>query len=447
MIGEKEFQGLAERILSKSKADQTEVLFQAAESALTRFANSYIHQNVAESNAVVRIRAVVGKRTGIATTNDLTPKGLDQAIEMAVRVAGFQPEDPDMPPLPSPQPSPRVHAYAEDTAKATPELRARAAGIFCTLARENGLTAAGAFRTQVTEMGVANSLGVSAYQVSTVADASTVVMSEDSSGYAAAAATHLHDLDVEGLAKDAVDKALISRNPRPLPEGEYPVVLQHYATQDMLEMFGYLSFSALAVQEGRSFMAGKMGQQVMSPNVSIWDDGQDPDGLPMAFDFEGVPKQRVDFIVKGVATGVAHDSATAAKDGTLSTGHALPMPNLQGPFPLNLHMAPGKLTLEEMIAGLDKGLFVTRFHYTRPVHPTKVIITGMTRDGTFWVEKGEIAHPIRNLRFTQSYLEALEHVNAIENATHLVPSGFDIGGLQVAAVSLPRFRFTGTTEF
>lgn len=447
MLGEKAFRKLADVVLSKSKADQTEVLLQAGDSALTRFANSYIHQNVAESDAAVRVRVVLGRRTGVATTNDLSDAGLEQALETAMLVARLQPENPTLPPMPGPQPVPQAVAFSEATANATPEMRARAAGVFCTLAREKGLTAAGAFRTALWELGVANSLGHFVHAVGTVADVNSVIMSEDSSGYSEAAAVDVRELDVEALAAEAVDKALRSRNPRPLPAGEYPVVLEHHAAADIVTIMGYLAFSALAVQEGRSFMAGRFGQQIMSPSVSIWDDGLDPMGLPLPFDFEGVPKKRVDFIKNGIATGVVHDSATALKDGAENTGHSLPMPNPQGPFPLNMFMAPGAASLEQLIAGLDKGLLITRFHYTVPVHPAKAVVTGMTRDGTFWVEKGEIAHPVKNLRFTESYLDAFNRVEDIGRQTHLLVSRFEIGGVRVPAVRLSGFRFTGTTEF
>jgi predicted Zn-dependent protease len=447
MLGEKTFRKLAEQILSKSTADQTEVLIQAGDSALTRFANSYIHQNVYESDAGVRVRVIVGKRTGVATTNDLSEAALSKTLEAAMLAASFQPENPNLTPMPGPQAIPLADAFSEATANATPELRARAAGVFCTLARENGRTAAGAFRTQVAEFVVANSLGQFAYHVLTGADVNTVIMSEDSSGYGEAAAINVRDLDVESLASEAVSKALRSRNPRPLPAGEYPVVLEHHAIADMVTSMGYLAFSALAVQEGRSFMAGKFGQQVMSPMISIWDNGLDPAGIPMPFDFEGTPKQRVDLIQNGVAKSVVHDSATAKKDGVRSTGHSLPMPNSQGPFATNLFMAPGSATLEEMIAGLDKGLLVSRFHYTVPGHPAKVTITGMTRDGTFWVEKGEIAYPVKNLRFTESYVDALNGVEAVGKQTYLLETGWDIGGVRMPALKLAKFRFTGTTEF
>jgi predicted Zn-dependent protease len=212
-------------------------------------------------------------------------------------------------------------------------------------------------------------------------------------------------------------------------------------------MMSYTGFSAVAMQEGRSFMVGKIGQQVVDPRVSIWDDGLSPAGLPVPFDFEGVPKRRVNLIEKGIARGVVYDSYRAGKENKPSTGHALPAPNAFGPMPLNPFFGPGDSTLDEMIAGTQRGLYVTRFHYNRPVDPKRVIITGMTRDGTFLIENGEIAYPVKNLRFTQSYLDALNTVEAIGRRPKLLSGMFGVGGASVPALKLGKFRFTGATEF
>jgi predicted Zn-dependent protease len=195
-------------------------------------------------------------------------------------------------------------------------------------------------------------------------------------------------------------------------------------------------------------MVGKIGQRIVDPKISLWDDGLDPAGLPWPFDPEGVPKQRVDFIEGGVARGVVYDSYRAGKEeGRLSTGHALPAPNAYGPMPTNTFLAPGDATVEEMIASTKRGVYITRFWYTRPVEPARVVITGMTRDGTLLVENGEIAHPVRNLRFTQSYLEALNQVDMIGRERKLLLGMADIGRDSVPALKLDRFTFTGATEF
>ncbi len=188
-------------------------------------------------------------------------------------------------------------------------------------------------------------------------------------------------------------------------------MLEEYAVVDLLDMLGYLGFSALAVQEERSFF--EPGKRIGSDLVTLIDDGGDPAGLPMSFDYEGVAKQRVELVDRGICHGVVYDAQTAARDGVVSTGHGLPAPNPYGPFPLNMVMAPGTASREDLIGGLDRGLLVTRFHYTNPVHPKLAIVTGMTRDGTFLVEGGRIVGPVKNLRYTQSYLDALAGTVAV----------------------------------
>jgi predicted Zn-dependent protease len=436
---------IAGRVLSLSAAQQTEVIIMSEDSGLTRFANSYIHQNVAERNVGLRVRTVEGKKIGVASINDLSPEALERVVERALTIARLQPENPDFTSLPSPAPIAEVAAFDEATATFGPEDRAKAVGVICQLAVENGLVASGAFTTGAGELAVANSLGIFAHYSTTSADINTVIMSDDSSGYSAATAWKVGEINPEAIGSEAVEKALQSRNPRGLPPGRYAVILEEYAVADMMSMLAYLGFGALSVQEGRSFMTDRFGQQIMNPAISIWDDGLDPTGLPMPFDFEGVPRQRVDLIKEGVAEAVVYDSYTAGKEGKASTGHGLPAPNTFGPIPTHMFMAPGEASKEEMLASMERGLWVTRFHYTRPVHPKLAIITGMTRDGTFLIEKGEMAYPIKNLRFTQSYIEALANVERVCRETKLVQDWF--GATRIPALKVAEFEFTGATEF
>ncbi|MDY7040031.1 MAG: metallopeptidase TldD-related protein, partial [Chloroflexota bacterium] len=308
MLGKRGVKEIADRILACSPADQTEVVISVHDSQLTRFANSAIHQNVAERNTHVNVRAVVGKRIGVASTNDLHAEALERVTETAVAVARLQPENPDFISLPGLATITPVHAFDEETAAFTPQARARAVHHICRQAMAEGLVAAGAFSTTTYELAVINSLGVFAYHPSTEAELNTVVMSDDSSGYAAQMASRATDLDAESLGREAVGKALRSRNPRELEPGRYPVILETYAVQDFLNLFSYLGFGAQAVQEGRSFMAGRFGERIMNEAISIWDDGLDSHGLPRPFDFEGQPKQRVHLIRHGVAEAVVYDS-------------------------------------------------------------------------------------------------------------------------------------------
>jgi PmbA protein len=438
---------LADGILARARragADEAEVLLVATRSALTRFANSEIHQNVAEEDLLVNLRVVVGRRTGVASTNRAASADLDRLAETATAIARQAAESPEPVSLPDPAPvEPVPGAYARATAEATPTFRATAVAEVVAAAEAAGVEAAGSFATDVETIAVANTRGVGVVQERTTAQLLTVMASPDGgSGYAEACAVDATTIDPRALGEEAAARARRSARPIALEPGDYPVVLEPYAVVDILDMLAFLGLSALAVQEGRSFFAP--GRRVGSPLVTIVDDGRDPAGLPLAFDYEGVPKERVVLIEGGLCRAVVHDARTAAREGRRSTGHALPAPNPWGPLPMNLFMEPGDADREGLLRGLRRGLLVTRFHYTNPVHPKRVIVTGMTRDGTFLVEDGEVVGPVRNLRYTQNYLDALAAVEAVGRERRVL-RGF-LGAAVVPAVRIGAWTFTGATE-
>jgi predicted Zn-dependent protease len=451
VLGEFRFRQVAERALAASRADQTEIVLIGTDSALTRFANSTIHQNVNESDLELRARVVFGKRIGVASTNDVSPATVSEAIDRASAMAEHQREDPDFAGLPRPATVPGVPSYDEATASFTPAARARAVKVICDLANERGLVASGGFSTGTSELAVANSLGLWAYARSTSASLKTVVMGDDSpaassdaaSGYAERVGVRVEQIDAEAAGREAVDRALRSRGAATVEPGDYEVVIEEYAVAEALSYLSYIGFGALALHEGHSFLAGRLGGKIVADEISIWDDGSDPRGLPCSFDFEGVPKQRVSLIERGVARGVVYDTRTATRAGTNSTGHALPAPNTFGPLAWNLFMAAGDTTKERMVAAIRRGLIVTRFHYVNVVHPRQAILTGMTRDGTFLIENGEITRPVRNLRFTQNILDALSVVRGVGSELAAVEGFF--GASVVPALHLARFNFTGVT--
>ncbi|GAC1364092.1 MAG: TldD/PmbA family protein [Ktedonobacteraceae bacterium] len=379
----------------------------------------------------------------MATTNRLDDESLRRVAEQALEIARIQPENPEFHSLPAPQFITAAPAYNEQTASFSPEERARRVGVIVQLAKERGLESAGAFTTNVHYAAVANSLGVFAYEPRTDAECHAVVMADErGSGYTQRVATDASVLNFETMAREAVEKAIRSRNPIDIELGEYPVVLDTYAVGDMLQNLVFMGLSALAVQEERSFMNGQFGKQLVSPLVTLYDDGHDPAGLPQAFDYEGVPKQRVVMIDRGVANAVVYDSFTSARDGKPNTGHALPAPNSEGPMPLHTMLAPGEASLEELIKGVDKGVYVTRFHYTNVLHPVKTLFTGMTRDGTFLIEHGELTRPVKNLRFTQSILALLHDVDALGRERVQCT---DYITTVAPALRSARFNFTGIT--
>jgi predicted Zn-dependent protease len=432
------------RAAMRHDVTEAEALVMAEDSSLTRFANSEIHQNVSETNSLVNLRVVIGKRVGVASSGRTDPEGLRTLAETAASIARVVEELEDWGGLPSPtEVQPVAAAYSKATADASPEFRAAGARAVISAADAAGVTAFGSFSTSLESTAVANSKGIRVAGSRTVAQLITVSMGpEGGSGYAEGASVDASTIDAGALGREAAEKARATADAIAVAPGDYPVVLEEYAVVDLLDMLGYLGFSALAVQEERSFV--ELGKRVGSELVTITDDGRDPAGMPMAFDYEGVAKQRVELMDRGVCKGVVYDSQTAARDGVRSTGHGLPAPNPWGPFPVNMAMAPGASSRDDLIRGLDRGLLVTRFHYTNPVHPKLAIVTGMTRDGTFLVEDGRIVAPVKNLRYTQSYLEAVAGTKAVASERKTL-RGF-LGGVVVPALRIDNWTFTGGTE-
>ena len=419
-----------------------DIYLTATTQALTRFANNRIHQNVAHQDAVAHIRVAAGQRQGRAVTNNLSPAGLAAAVAQAAEYARLMPPDPDFPGLPEPAPVPSVANYDEATALCPAHRRAAIAGAVCRQAAAAGLDAAGFCRTGVAEMAVVSSRGVNAWHAGSFASLLVTARSADSAGWAKAGGSRIADLDADAIAAEAIGKAVRGRNPQALPLGEYPVVLEHYAVADLLEALSSYGMGAQMVQDGRSWMNDIIGRPAMSPLVSIRDDGLDPTGWPAPFDAEGVPRRRVDLVMDGVAQGPVHNAYTAAKAGVVSTGHQRNATG--GPAAGNLFMRPGDRTAGDLIASVQRGLYITRFYYTRLAHNRGCVMTGMTRDGTFLIENGELAAPVKNLRFTQGYVDALAGCQALSRRTHLNLNEAGVA-VRTPAALLSGWRFTGQT--
>ncbi len=436
---------LLERALAMIPGGDGEVLYSASDLALTRFANSRIHQNVAAHDATIRVRLIDDDRTGVASTNRLDEAGLREVVDRAEAIRRRATPSPDQTALPDPdgEPDSRLGCVPA-TMSADPELRAAGAQAVIAAGAESNLEVSGAFSTQTATVGVANSRGLRSLHTGTEAKLLTVMMDgEGGSGYAQAFGPDVRAIDPVAVGDEAADKARRSAGATEIDAGEYAVILEEYAVATILEYLSLAGFSALAVEEGRSFM--ELGERVMGDNVTIWDDGHDPHGTPSVIDFEGVRKQRVGLITDGIARGLVYDTATARRAGTQSTGHALPAPNPWGPMAWNLFMAPGSSSKDSMLASTERGIWVTRFHYVNVLHPKKGILTGMTKDGTFLIENGRITRPVRNFRFTQSIPEAFSAIEAISSDTRLVAAEYTGINTRVPALKLSRFNFTGTT--
>ncbi len=423
--------------LEHSSAEQTEVSISSRKSALTRFANSTIHQNMLFENTEVSVRAVFGKKVAEGTSNRVDEQGIRALVDSVVEMARLQDENKDFVSLPKPTVPYRCETgYHESTAACTAEQRAAAVRAIVAEADPVSGTAAGSFSVLSYERAVRNSLGIDGRFRGTLANLLTVVTGPDGGfGYASGTSGDVNDIDAEAIGARAAKLASDSRNPVGIEPGEYECVLMPYAVADMISMLTWMGFGAMEYQEGQSWVCGKLGQKVVSENISLWDDSCDPGTIKSAFDGEGVAKQRVDLIKDGVAAGILYDSYTAHREGKQSTGH-YPWGRAE-----NLILAPGDATVEDMIASTKRGILVTRFHYTNVAHRMSASFTGMTRDGTFLIENGKIARPVKNLRVTQSITEALSDTQMVGRERLLED------GVLAPALKLGKFRFSSATEF
>jgi PmbA protein len=445
-VGADDIRTVAEAALELSGADGVEVLVMHEWGGLTRFADSAIHQSTAREDTAVKVRVVAGGRVAVASTNDLSKDGAATAARNALELAGMAAPDPQFPGLaPAANVPDREDGFDEATAATTPEQRAEGVARLVE-AVGDGFHAAGAFDTTATEVAVVNTEGAFHYAPMTQSSITTVVSGgEGGTGFAETATRRAPDIDPSAVGRRAYRKAVDSQNPRDLEPGRHEVVLEPWATATLLGFLAYMGFGGRAIEEGRSCFSGRIGEKLMDDAVTIYDDALSPMTIGLPFDFEGTPKRRVDLIVDGVVKGGVHDRRSAKQAGVESTGHALPPPNPEGPFPLNLFMEPGRSSLQEMIGATSRGLLVTRFHYSNIVHPREAIITGMTRDGTWLIEDGEIAYPVKNFRFTQSIIEALRDAELIGRDTELA-SEFFFASSRVPALKLSSFNFTGKSD-
>ncbi len=444
MLGRDKCLWVIQTCLEASPSQEIQVIIMGQDQNLTRYTENHIHQNVAQSDTEVSVRAVNEKRIGKASTNQIDRESLTKAVLAADSLSRLVPEEPAFPGLADPRRIPEgPPALYDSTLTCPPDLRAAYVARAVHMAKEKGVSVAGALSTGALEIAVGNSKGLRAYYARTDASMTCVATSAASTGYAESAGLDVAKIDPTEIAGTAIKKCLAGQEPVSIPAGEYDVILEPLAVRDMLMYLAFMGFSGASYREGASFMSGKMGEKVTGDNITIWDDGLDPSGCPMPFDFEGIPKRKVMLIENGVARGVVYDSLTAAKEGTEPTGHSLGDMAFIPSLPINLFMAGGNVSVEDMIASTKKGILVTRFHYVNPVHPVKSIITGMTRDGTFLIEDGKVVRGVKNLRFTESVLGAFSRVDALS------PQKVMTGLLTTVcpAIRVRGFTFTGTTAF
>lgn len=423
--------------------------------ALTRFANSFIHQNVAEDTTTVRLRLHAGGRTAAAATTLTSADGLSALVDRTVEAVRVAPVDPGWPGLAPPDPLAGAGGYDEATADADPDERATRVRAFVDTVAE--ATAAGYCRTQRWSIGFVNSAGQSVTAQTTEAALDGIARHGGSDGVARQAAVRLADLDGAVLGARAAAKAHAGGDPVELPPGRYEVVLEPCAVADLLSNLAIWGFNGKPYAERRSF--AELGAEQFDRSVTLVDDPFAAGAPGMAVDLDGTPKRPLALVEAGVTTAVTHDRRTAllAGDGATSTGHALPGLGSLGAVASNLGLVPGPDqpvpagagVADPAAAGLvgqvARGLLVTDFWYTRVLDPKSLVVTGLTRNGVWLIEDGRITTPVQNLRFTQSYPQALGPgvVRAIGPVATVLPQSWGVAWWRAPAVRLASWQFTG----
>jgi len=443
MLSEARCQNIFDAIHKASPTGETEVFLEARRTALTRFANNIIHQNVAEEGIHVSVRAIVDGRMARASTNKMDPDSLRRAAKRAVESARWQPRDPELLPLPGPQRYEKVDRFCEETASLTPEARADAVAAVTARAEKSGLTAAGVFSQSDVAQALLNSTGLFAHHHETRAEFSVTCL-DGGSGWAKGNFVSAKSLETEALAERACQKAVASREPKELPPGQYTVILEPAAVLDLVGFLFY-DFAGTAVLDKRSCFTDQVGKKVFGENISIWDDANHPLQAGAAWDGEGMPRSQVQLVDSGVLKNLVYSRQTARRMNVKETGHGFLLPNEWGEAPMNLVIAGGETSLEEMIQTTECGVLVTRLWYIREVDPYEKILTGMTRDGTFYVESGQVRHAIRNLRFNQSIKEMLNRVELLGPAVRA--AGEESFEMVVPAMRVASFRFSEVTKY
>jgi PmbA protein len=460
MITREQAHDISERATRFSQADEIEVLVGGASSALTRFANNTIHQNVADENHVVSIRVTFDKRTARASTNKFDDESLKRTVQSAEQMARVQHPDPDLLSVAEPTlaPSGPLPQRAFDSTRSMgPSERAEVVAKIVDVAKRNQLTTAGICSTSDSVEGIFNSRGLAAFHQQTMADVSITMLAGDSSGWQKANSADARNLDPVMMAETAASKARDSAGPCEIEPGKYTVVLEPSAVLDIVG-FMFYDFGGLSVLDQRSFLNERVGKKLFGENITIHDDSHHPLQAGAPFDGEGMARERVTLVKDGVISSLVFARGTAERMKTSPlaghagkvrpTGHGFPLPNDMGEAPMNIvfeNATADRKTLQQMVAATERGIYVTRLWYIREVEPYEKVLTGMTRDGTFLIENGKISRGLRNFRFNESLVDMLSKVDAMSEPVRAC--GEESFDMVVPAMKVRDFNFTEVTKF
>ena len=408
ILKKEEAQALLKKVLGFSKADECEVSLAGREGGNIRYARNAVSTAGDMSTLTMTIRSTFGKRTGSTTINEFDDASLEKAVRRAEELAQLAPEDPEYMPLLGPQTYKESVTYVPATAAITPDTRAEAVAQSIQVSKQEKLEAAGFLENSTTFDALMNSKGLFAYNTDTdvIFSITTRNQAGTGSGYAARGYNDITKLDTYTATKIAASKANGSADAKAIEPGKYTVILEPVAAAYMMENM-FRALDARSADEGRSFMSkpgggNRLGEQLMDEKVTIYSDPFHPELPVSTWNNDGAPLDKIKWIEKGVVKNLAYSRFWAQKRAVMPV-----------PGPSNIIMEGGNASLEELIASTERGILVSRLWYIRMVDPQTLLLTGLTRDGTFYIENGVIKHPIKNFRFNESPVIMLNNVEAL----------------------------------
>lgn len=412
-----------------------------------RFSSFSIRETVSAEDIEVYIKVSVDKKVGLTVSETLDEERLKFSLNKAIDIAKHSRKNPYYKTfLVNPwEPSLSIPTYAISESLISENF----SQLKKTLAeKRDNLNISGSIVLGEDILAVSNSSRLSLYQPLSFIYAKILTRINNLSGFSSFLSRDIHKLDLTKLIEEAKRKCAFPSQPSSIPLGKYKVILEPQAVADLLEWLGYIGFGAKSLFEKRSFLYGRFGQKIMSEKLTIYDDGMEKDGFTIPFDFEGSPKKRVELIKNGVAKEVLYDTYYASIYEKGTSGHAGFPDSNEGPLGTNLSVMPGEITFEEMLKSVDRGIYISRFHYINGLLELKTaLMTGLTRDGTFFVEDGKLKFPLKNLRFTESILDAFSNIEMISRERMLTGDAFQsLAAFYVPGLLINSFTFTGISE-
>ena len=435
---EAEARAIVERVLRMSKADGCEVDINARTDGNIRFARNSVSTAGGSDNVSVSIQSFIGKKSGTTTVNELDDASLEKAVRRSEELARLSPDDPEqMPPLGKQEYLP-VNGFVQRTADVTPEDRANVAAACLAPAKAKGCTAAGFLEDNASASAFGTSAGCFAYHRQTRGEFTLTVRTDDGlgSGYAAASFDDFRDLDAGTLSGIALEKAVASREAKAVEPGKYTVVLEPLAVSGILG-FMVSGFDARQAEEGRSWVSTpgggtRLGERFFDERVNLFSDPQHAGAAGRAWAGDGQALGRTDWIKDGKVNALSCSRYWAQKTGRQ------PLPGGS-----NIIMSGGDASTEELIRGTARGILVTRTWYIRSVDPQTLLVTGLTRDGTFYIEDGRIKHAVKNFRFNESPIIMLNNLDALGRTERVSGGGRTT---MVPAMRVRDFTFSSLSD-